>query len=363
MPDKILILANNSGGLCAFRLELIQKLGQKYKIVASTPFDTQTDELRSSGCRLIRTEFDSRSMNPVKDIKLLYRYLKILKKVKPVYVITYTIKPNIYGSLACRFLKIPYAVNITGLGSAFEGRLKRLVFCMYRIALKRAKAVLFENSENRALFINNKILKADKTYLLHGAGVNLDQFTPAPYPEEDQVFKFLFMGRIMEEKGVDELFAAMVRLRSEGVNCILDILGEYYEEDYRRKVKDAEKEGWLHFHGYRIDVRPYIKECHCFVLPSWHEGMANTNLECAASGRPVITSNIAGCREAVIDGVSGFLCDVKNTESLYKAMKKMIALSTEEREKMGLAGREHMQKVFDKRKVVDETVKAFGLTM
>ena len=362
MSERILILANNSGGLYVFRHELIQKLSQKYTVVASTPFEMRTDKLLLSGCRLIRTEFDSRSMNPIKDIKLLFRYLMILRKVKPVFVITYTIKPNIYGGLACRCLKIPYAANITGLGSAFEGKLKGVVSCMYRIALKHSRAVLFENSENEALFINKRIIKANKACLMHGAGVNLETFVPAPYPEDDGVFRFLFIGRIMAEKGVNELFSAMELLRSEGVDCTLDILGEYYE-DYREKITDAEEKGWLHYHGCKNDVRPYIKKSHCFVLPSWHEGMANTNLECAASARPVITSNIAGCREAVIDGVSGFLCEAKNADSLYKEMKKMIALSAGEREKMGLAGREHMEKVFDKRKVVEDTIKAFGLTV
>ena len=362
MSDRILILANNSNGLYSFRRELIKKLSRKYTVVASTPFDMNTDELKLSGCRLIRTEFDSRSMNPVKDIKLLFRYLKILRKVKPVLVISYTIKPNLYGGLACTFLKIPYAANITGLGSAFEGKLKTVISYVYRVALKHARAVLFENSENKALFINKRIIKADKACLMHGAGVNLETFTPAPYPKDDVGFRFLFIGRVMAEKGVNELFAAMERLRAEGLDCTLDMLGGYYE-DYREKIEDTEKKGWLHYHGCKNDVRPYIKRSHCFVLPSWHEGMANTNLECAASARPVITSNIAGCREAVIEGVSGFLCEVKNADSLYKEMKKMIALSADDREKMGLAGREHMERVFDKRKVVEESVKAFGLTV
>ena len=172
----------------------------------------------------------------------------------------------------------------------------------------------------------------------------------------------LYMGRIMAEKGLDELFAAMRRLRSDGVNCMLDVLGEYCE-DYSRKIKDGEKEGWLRYHGQQNDVRPYIRRSHCFVLPSWHEGMANTNLECAASCRPVITSDIAGCREAVINGVSGFLCNPKNVDSLYTEMKKITELDSGIREKMGLAGREHMEKFFDRRGVVEETVRAFGLTV
>ena len=152
MPEKILILTNNSNGLYNFRRELIQKLSQKYTVVASTPFDLSVDDLKLSGCRLIRTEFDSRGMNPFKDIKLIFRYLRILKKVKPAFVITYTIKPNVYGGLVCTFLKIPYAANITGLGTAFEGKLKTVISCIYRVTLKHARAVLFENSENKSLF-------------------------------------------------------------------------------------------------------------------------------------------------------------------------------------------------------------------
>ena len=360
MADKILILANNSGGLYIFMHESIKKLSQKYTIIAATPFDTRTDKLVSSGCRLIRTEFDSRGMNPVNDIRLFFRYLRILREIKPVLVITYTIKPNIYGSLACKILKIPYAVNITGLGAAFEGKLKRIVSLMYRIALKRARVVLFENSENRSLFIKERIVNARKACLLHGAGVNLEVFTPIPYPKDDGIFRFLFIGRIMAEKGINELFTVMRRLGSEGIPCTLDILGEYYE-DYRQKIEDAEREGWLRYYGHQVDVRPYIRVCHCFVLPSWHEGMANTNLECAASCRPVITSNIAGCREAVINGVTGFLCEARSPESLYREMKKLTVLGIADREKMGLAGREHMEKIFDKRKVVEETVRVFDL--
>ena len=157
-----------------------------------------------------------------------------------------------------------------------------------------------------------------------------------------------------------KILQGLQKLRSEGVNCSLDALG-YFDEDYSEKIKAYEAEGWLRYHGFQNDVKPFITGCDCFVLPSWHEGMANTNLECAASGRPVITSNIPGCKEAVIDGESGFLCEIKNTESLCNAMKKMCACTREEREKMGLAGRRHMEEVFDKKVVVANTVNALKL--
>ena len=176
-----------------------------------------------------------------------------------------------------------------------------------------------------------------------------------PYPKNSEEIRFLFMGRVMAEKGVDELFEAMRRLRKDGVKCSLDMLGGF-DENYNEKIKVAEAEGWLRYHGYQSDVRPFIANCHCFVLPSWHEGMANTNLECAASGRPIITSNIHGCREAVEDGVSGYLCDVKNSESLYKAMKRFSGLSCKDRKAKGIVGRDRMEKLFDKRLVLSETI-------
>jgi galacturonosyltransferase len=153
---------------------------------------------------------------------------------------------------------------------------------------------------------------------------------------------------------VDELFSAMERLCEEGMNCALDVLGGY-EEDYEAVIRRYAEKGWLHYHGYQVDVRPFIEQAHCFVLPSYHEGMANTNLECAAMGRPVITSDIPGCKEAVIDGQSGILCRVRDPESLYDAMSHFLQLSAAEKEAMGVAGRRHMEEIFDKRRVVAET--------
>ena len=173
------------------------------------------------------------------------------------------------------------------------------------------------------------------------------------YPTEQKIH-FLFMGRIMKEKGIEELFEAMRRLIDDGIDCCLDVLGES-EENYKELIMQYENEGWLHYYGYQKDVKPFIKQCHCFVLPSWHEGMANTNLESAASGRPVITSRIPGCMETVDDGVSGYLVERRNIKNLYKVLKKFCLLS-EERKEMGLAGRKHMEENFDKRKVVEETI-------
>ena len=352
---KVMILANNDVGLYQFRKELIEELLKEHEVVISLPYGDFVKPLEDIGCKFIDTQVDRRGINPIKDLKLFFTYQKILRQVKPDLVITYTIKPNVYGGFACRFLKIPYAVNITGLGTAFEngGMLKKIVTVMNKVGCKKAKVVFFENEGNRQIFIKEKIVKESQTFRLNGAGVNLEKYQAAPYPGGEKI-KFLFMGRIMAEKGIDELFEAMQHLVSDGINCELHLLG-IYEENYQEKIDKYESDGWLHYHGYQKDVRPFIKESHCFVLPSWHEGMANTNLECAAMGRPVITSNIHGCMEAVEDGVTGLLCEKQNVDSLYQMMKKFCELPYDIREKMGLSGRKRMEKMFDKKTIVEKT--------
>ena len=354
---RILILANYDLGLYQFRKELIEELLKENKVYISLPYGKLVEPLKEKGCKFFDAPVDRRGLNPFKDLELLIYYYELLKKVSPDLVITYTIKPNIYGSLACRALRIPYAVNITGLGTAFQkqGALRKMVTAMYKAALSSAKVVFFENCENQQIFIDEGIVPKDKTCLLNGAGVNLEHYSYQEYPTDTDETRFLFVGRVMKEKGVNELFKAMRMLRKDGINCSLDVVGGF-EENYEPIIQRFEKEGWLRYHGYQEDVRPFIKNCHCFVLPSWHEGMANTNLESAASGRPVITSNIHGCLEAVLDGESGFLCEKQNVRSLYEAMKKFAELPDETRVEMGNCGRAHMEDEFDKRIVGEKTL-------
>lgn len=353
---KVLILTNNSAGLYNFRNELISELLKTHDVTAVTPVGTKVDLLTELGCRVRNIALERRQINPFKDIKLTGEYKKIIAEEKPDFVITYTIKPNIFGSIACKKMDIPYFVNITGLGTTFQktGVVRYAVIRMYRYALMKARTVFFENESNRDTFTANHIVDEKRTSVLHGAGVNLKRYPLLEYPD-NETFHFLFIGRVMKEKGINELLEAMKRLVSEKQNCCLDIVGGL-QENYKDKITKYEKEGWLHYFGYQKDVHPYIQSADCFVLPSYHEGMANTNLECAASGRPIITSNIPGCREAVIDGKTGLLFESKNTEKLYLAMKEMMGLDREQREKMGLMGRNHMEEIFDKRKVVQQTI-------
>lgn len=354
---KILIISNSSAGLYRFRKELISTLSKKNNVVLLSPNDGRTKELKQISAHFYSINMDRRGVNCIREIKLFIAFLIKIICVHPDIVITYTIKPNIYAGIICRVKKIKHCANITGLGSAFyrEGKLKKAIIALYRFALKKTKIVFFENTVNKDVFIEEKIIQPSKAYVLSGAGVNLEYFYYQEYPKINDPVSFLFMGRIMKEKGIEELFQACCKLREENYSIILHVLGEY-EEDYSVQINTYIKEGWMVYHGVKKDVRPYLGKTHCIVLPSWHEGMANTNLEAAASGRPVITSDIPGCREAIIDGVSGLYCKPRDVLSLYQAMKAMLTMDNSKRENFGIAGRKHMENIFDKKKVVYETM-------
>lgn len=365
---KILIICNFTSGLYKFRGMLIDQLVKRghelHVIIPQTEDENEIEfekKVQDFHCNLIRIPMERRGMNPIKDLSLMKQYHQVIKELKPDHVITYTIKPNIYAGLVCKHMHIPYSANITGLGTAFQndGMLKTLVTTLYKHAFKKCHVVLFENTANRDIMVDLGIVKKEQTYVLHGAGVDLDRFKYAAYPN-NEIFRFLFIGRVMREKGIDELFSVMKRLNDEGLTCQLDVVGGY-EEDYSDTIKEYEADGWLKYHGYQKDVTPFIQQCDCFVLPSWHEGMANTNLECASTGRPLITSHIPGCQEAVEDKVTGYLTVVKNPDDLYEKMKDMLHLTFSQREEMGKQGRSKMEREFDKKQVVKETIDALKL--
>lgn len=359
---QILILANHSGGLYDFRKDLISDL-KKYACVAvAVPHNDRWDELLHLADRVIELPIDRRGMNPLHDSKLFHQYRAILKEVKPDLVLTYTIKPNIYGGLACRMAHIPYAVNITGLGSAIEngGWLKRFVLSLYRPALKDAKVIFFENTGNRDSLVAAGVVPNGRDVVLNGAGVNLEDYPYQPYLQEGSVH-FLFVGRVMREKGVDEFFAAARRMKQTyGQQVEFHIAGSF-EEAYKPAMDKLEQEEIVKYHGYQSDMKPFYAMASCVVLPSYHEGMSNVLLEAAASGRPLITSDIPGCREAVENGVSGFLCPPRDADSLYDAMERFAELPKELKAEMGRRGRVRMEQHFSKKAVVTKTIQHLGI--
>lgn len=346
---KVLILANSSGGLYDFRNELVQRLLLKYEVTVSLPDEVRTKELAEEGCKVVHTPINRRGVNPAEDFKLLLAYRRLLKEEKPDLTLTYTIKPNIYGGFCCRMMRIPYIATVTGLGSTFQkqGIFLKLITTMYRLGLKKAECIFFQNRENRKIFEKYHI-RGKKSKLVSGSGVNLKRHCFEPYPEDDQV-RFLYVGRMMREKGIEELLEAAKQLHDDDTEFAL--LG-YPDEDYQDRLDTYEKEGYIKQLGFDPDVHVYIKNASALVLPTYHEGMSNVLMEASATGRPVIATNISGCKEIFEEGVTGFSCEPKSSEDLIRALKKFLKLSREERAVMGQKARQKMEREFDREKVV-----------
>jgi galacturonosyltransferase len=259
-------------------------------------------------------------------------------------------------------MRIPFCANVQGLGTAFQRKgLAQFVTILYRTALKKANTIFFENEGNAQEFVRRKILPQEKITVLPGAGINLDTYRHQPYPANGCV-RFLYLGRIMKEKGIDELFAAMRRLHEQlGNKVVLDLVG-FFDDDYEAQVNQLVADGIAVFHGFQTEPAPYYANADCVVLPSYHEGLSNVLLEAAAIGRPVITSRIHGCKETVDEDVSGLLCQVKSAEDLYQKMLQMAAMPRSGRENMGFAARKKVEQEFEKNMVVQKTIDAIFKT-
>lgn len=356
---KFLIITNHSYMLWQFRRELIAQLQTRGEVVISMPFVGHEDDFQAMGIRCIHTDVDRRGINPKTDLKLYHTYKALLKAERPDMVVTYSIKPNIYAGFACRQLHIPYCVNVQGLGTAFQKEpIATVVTMMYKTALKKAKTVFFENQVNAEEFVKRGIVPASQETILNGAGVNLDVYKQQPYPSEEDGIHFLFLGRIMKEKGIDELFEAAKNLKKKyGDKIQFDLVG-FFEDEYKETVEQLAADGVVKFHGFQSDPKPFYAKSHCVVLPSYHEGMSNVLLEAAATGRALIASDIPGCREAVDDGVNGYLCKKMDYASLESCLERFMTLHANAHCEMGIQGRQKMENEFDKNTVVEKTVAA-----
>lgn len=342
------------------RGELIERLVKDgFDVTVSFPTDSlgkEENPYKEYGCTYVHTAIDRRGTNLIRDAVLLKDYIKLLKQVKPDVVLTYTVKCSIYGGMACRLMKIPYLVNITGLGTGLaEGGLKqKLLILLYKIAVKSAACVFFQNAKDRQFFVDHKIrFQFQKQSLLPGSGVNLEKYVPIPYPEDDKIV-FTYIARVMKAKGIDEFLAAAKTIKQERPDVEFHICG-FYEDDYKEIIENAEKAGIVKYHGQVSDVRPYEAISHCIVLPTYHpEGISNVLLEAAACARPLITTDRHGCKEVVDDGVNGFLVKEKDSQDLIQKMYQFMELSWETRKNMGLAGRVKVEKEFDRQIVVEK---------
>lgn len=349
---KILILSNYGLGLYKFRKELIQRLCFKHNVYLALPSGDFISELEALGCTYLQFEFERRNINPFDEMKQIVRYVKLIKKIRPEVVLAYTIKPNVYGGIACQMTRVPYISNVTGLGTSIEngGILGFISIALYKIALKKACCVFFQNDENRNFFIDKGIVNG-KTRLIPGSGVNLKTHCLEEYPIEEGI-RFLFIGRIMKDKGIGELLQAMKIIHCDYSNTTLDIVGGC-DEDYGAILEDACSWGYIRYYGLQKEVHQFIKNSHCTILPSYHEGLANVMIESASTGRPVITTNVSGCKETFDEGVSGFGCKARDVSSLVNAMECFIKMPYAEKRKMGLNGRAKMYNEFDRNIVID----------
>ncbi len=360
---RILVAINHSYMLWQMRKELIKRLLDFGEVVISTPFVGHEHDFEDMGCRCVEAVFDRHGTDPFQELKLIAYYEKVIDQEKPDLVITYSIKPNIYAGTICRLRGIPYCANITGLGTAFRHKLiSPAVTVMYRTAVRGAKAVFFENESNARLFTERKIIRPERIIRLPGAGVNLQEYAQQPYPDENSGIHFLYLGRIMRDKGVGEFLDVAERLKAElGDKVVFDVAGFYDGEELRERATRLAGQGVIVFHGFQNDPRPCYNAAHCVILPSYHEGMSNVLLEAASTGRALITSDIPGCREAVEHGRSGYLVIPGDGDSLYNAAKRFLALTPQQREDMGLQGRKLVKDRFDREKVVESTLQALGL--
>ncbi len=312
------------------------------------------------GCKFIPTEMELRGTNPLKDLKLIKKYKSILKNEKPDIVLTYTIKPNVYVGYLCGKLKIPYISNVTGLGTSVEnkGLLQKITLFLYRKGLKKAKCVFVQNKYNLKFLLEKKIITS-KYQLIPGSGVNLNYHSYLPYPK-DETIRFLFISRILYEKGIDEYLACAKYIKNKYPNIEFHILGECDDLKYLEEIKELEKQKVVIYHGLVNDVRKYQKISNCTIHPSFYpEGMSNALLESCAAGRPIITTNRPGCREIVEDGVNGFMIECKDTEGLIRTVEKFINLPVSKKEKMGKEARKKVEKEFDRNIVIDSYLKEF----
>lgn len=351
---KVLILANNDVGLYKFRKELIQELVKEYKVYISLPDGEFVQQLEEIGCIFIDTPISRRGTNPLTDLKLFIKYKKIIKEIKPDVVLTYTIKPNVYGGLACKIEGVPYLSNITGLGTAVEsgGLLQKITLSLYKLALKKANCIFFQNKENERFFDEKQIIRG-KHKLIPGSGVNLGYYSLLNYPADD-VVNFIFIARVMKEKGIDQYLDAAKYIRGKYPNTTFHILG-FCEESYEDKLREMQDSGCIQYHGMQNDIREFHKIAHCTIHPTYYpEGMSNVLLEAAACGRPVITTNRSGCREIVENEVNGYIIEQQNSSELINKIERFLSLNYEEKKKMGYAGRAKVEREFDRQIVIQE---------
>ena len=356
---KIIVISYNTARyLYRFRLEIILELLRRgHKVVTVAPRDEYSDKLASLGCVVYDIKMSSRGANPFVDLVTFIMYYKIYSRIKPDLALHFTLKPNIYGTLAAQFNHVKSINMITGLGTAFVSHswMTKMVEVLYKFSQRSAEKILFQNFDDLKLFIDRGLATAEKARVIPSSGVNLSEFSLAPHRKK-QTPIFLMVCRMIRDKGVLEFVNAARQLKSEYPNVRFQLLGQL-NVDNRTAISKDQMDGWVaegvvEYLGESEDVRTYIDQADCLVLPSYREGLSKILLEAAAMGRVVIASNVPGCRELVDDGISGYLCEPKNVCDLVSKLKLVLSLSSNDLIRMGLNGRIKIEREFDSKVIV-----------
>lgn len=358
---RVVVSANSLWNIKNFRSALIGGLEQAgYCVEVAAPVAHHAlATVRPIPWPVHSLRFRSDGVNPTSDLRLAADYLRLLRRVRPVAFLSFTAKPNIYGGIACAILGIPAFPNVSGLGTAFirGGLLRAIVSSLYRAAFRKAPVVFFQNGEDRALFVERRIVTPEQAVVLPGSGVDLDRFRAAGRPVVDGTgASFLFVGRMLGDKGVRELAEAARILRRRRSDIRVRLVG-FAGAENRTAIRDEELRDWqdegiVEYLGPTDDVRPFIADADAVVLPSYREGMPRALLEAAAMARPLIASDVPGCREIVRHGENGLLFEVRSPQSLAEAMERFADMAAGERASMGEAARRLVEEEFSEQKVI-----------
>lgn len=368
-PPTVVLSVNTAWNAWNFRSGLIAAMQDAgYRVAVAAPDDRHADRLVQAGCAFIDLPMDSNGTHPGRDAMLLLRYLRLLRRLAPAAYLGYTIKPNIYGGMAAQWLGIPVINNIAGLGAAFidAGFVNRVARLLYRHALRRSRRVFFQNGEDRQLFVGAGLVDAERSALLPGSGIALSRYAPAPpRPEgEERGMRFLMVGRMLINKGVQEYADAARLVRARLPQARFALLGPLQQANPNRvdgtRIRAWREEGLIDYLGAADDVRPHLADADCVVLPSYREGVPRTLLEGAAMGKPLIATDVAGCRDVVEHGVNGLLCRARDADDLARQMLAMAALPREARLAMGAAGRRKVEREFDEAIVIRRYLEAIA---
>ncbi len=363
---KVTIVLNSAWQAYNFRLNLAKSLKENgYEVVFIAPYDKKYSELLKKEFEFSDINIDAKGINPVSDFKTIISLYKLYKTIKPDVILNFTIKPNIYSSIVSGVLGIKSISNITGLGTIFikQSLVTKIAKLLYKVALGFNNKVFFQNNDDKSLFINNGLVQEYKCDLIPGSGVDIKKFSPVKY-EGDGIIKFLVVARVLKDKGIYEYVEAAKILKLKYSNIELQLLGEVGVEN-KTAISEEELDSWIdegliNYLGTSDNVEQFLAEVDCVVLPSYREGTPRSLLEAASMEKPIVTTNVVGCKEVVDDGVNGFLCEVKNAEDLAKKMEMVINSSDEQRISMGKAGRKKIVREFDEKIVIDKYLKVIG---